>query len=86
MPLKTSWPSTRTFSLRQVLRHMGQAESGQRRVEDLEDAVEDELAFDADLQFAVTLFEFPGVQTAMGGQAEIDAVMTDQLLRRALHL
>jgi hypothetical protein len=32
--------------LRQVLRHVGQAESGQRRIEHLVGAVEDELAFD----------------------------------------
>ena len=32
--------------LRQVLRHIGQAETGQRRMEHLRSAVEDELAFD----------------------------------------
>jgi hypothetical protein len=47
--------------LHQILRHIGQAESGQRRIEHLGSAVEDELAFDAHFQFAVTFFELPGV-------------------------
>ena len=64
---------------------MGQTESGQRRVEHLEDALKTSWPSTRTFSSAVTLFEFPGVQTAMSGQAEIDAVMTDQLLRRALH-
>ena len=38
--------------LRHVLRHIGQTETGQRRIEHLGSAVENELAFDAYLQFA----------------------------------
>ncbi len=64
----------------QILRHIGQAESGKRRSEHLESAVEDELALDAHLEFAITFFELPGVQAAVCGQTQIDAVVTDQVL------
>ena len=53
------------MGLCQVLRHIGQAESGQRRIEHLESAVENELAFDAHFQFATAFFELPGVQAAV---------------------
>jgi hypothetical protein len=59
--------------LRQVLRHIGQAESGQRRIEYLGSAVEDELPINSHLQFVVVLLELPGVQPAIGRQAQIDA-------------
>ena len=48
-PLETALGEMR---LRQVLRHIGQAESGKPRIEHLESAVEDELAFDAHFEFA----------------------------------
>jgi hypothetical protein len=66
---------------RHVLRHIGEAESGERRIEHLERAVEDELALDMHLQRAAVFLEFPGVQSAMGEQTQIDAVVADQLLR-----
>ena len=53
------------MGLCQVLRHIGQAESGQRRIEHLESAVENELAFDPHFQFATAFFELPGVQAAV---------------------
>ena len=40
-----------------------------------------ELAFDAHFQFAAAFFELPGVQAAVGRQAQIDAVVADQVLR-----
>jgi hypothetical protein len=40
------------MGLRHVLWHIGQAEPGQRRIEHLESAVEDELAFDVHPQLA----------------------------------
>ena len=40
------------MGLRQLLRHVGEAETGQRGIEHLEDAVEDELAFDPHPQLA----------------------------------
>ena len=67
--------------LRHVLRHIGQAKSGQRRIEHLSSAVEDELAFDAHLQLAAALLELPGVQPAIGRQAQIDATVVGQVLR-----
>ena len=38
------------------------------------DVVEHQLAFDPNLQFASTLFELPGLDAAVGRQADIDAV------------
>src|SRR5216683_2075368 len=69
-PLETA---LRDVRLRHVLWHIGQAESGQRRIEHLESAVEDESAFDMHLQLAAILLEFPGVQSAMCGETQIDA-------------
>ena len=43
-----------------ILRHIGQTEPGQRRIEHLERAVEDELAFDAHVQIVVAFLELPG--------------------------
>ena len=60
---------------------MDEAEPGQRGIEHLEGAVEDELAFDAHLELSATFLELPGVQTAMGGQTKMDAVVADQVLR-----
>ena len=74
--------SLREIGLRQVLRHVGQPEPGHRGVEDLEDAVEDELAFHAHPQLLAVLLELPGVQPAIGGQAQVDAGVSDQVLRR----
>jgi hypothetical protein len=56
---------------------IGEAEPGQRRIEHLESAVEDELAFDMHLQFATVFLELLGVQSATGGQTQIDAVVAD---------
>ena len=46
---------------RHVLRYIGEAEPGERRIEHLEGAVEDELAFDMHLELAPVLFEFPSI-------------------------
>ena len=77
------------MGLRQVLRHIGQTESGQGGIEHLEGAVENELAFDVDLQLTFALLELPGVQAIISGQAQIDAVVAYQVLRllwrRPLH-
>ncbi len=66
--------------LRQVLRHIRQAEPGQRRIKHLRSPVEDELAFDAHLQFAAAFFELPGVQPAMSWQAQIDVNGKDLII------
>jgi hypothetical protein len=54
-------------------------------MEHLGRGVEEQLAFHPNLEFARALFELPGVQSAMGGQAEIDAIVLDQF-RRLLRL
>jgi len=55
----------------EVLGHIGQAESGKRSIEHLKCAVENELAFDAHLEFAGAFLELPGVQPAMRGQTRL---------------
>ena len=67
--------------LRHILRHVGHAEPAQRRIEHLEGAVEDELAFDVNPHLAAVLLELPGVQSAPRGQTQIDAIVTNQVLR-----
>ena len=47
----------------------------------LERPVEDELPFDVNPQLAAVLLELPGVQSAARGQTQIDAIVTDQILR-----
>ena len=61
-------PSLSHMRLRELLRHIGQDKSGQRRIEHLCSAVEDELPINSHLQFAAAFFEFPGVQPAMSRQ------------------
>jgi hypothetical protein len=67
--------------LRRILPCVGQAETSQRRIEHLDSAVEDELAFNAHPQFAAAFFELPRVQPAIRRQAQIDAVVVGQVLR-----
>lgn len=47
-----AWQAKAGRELVRVLRHVGQSASGQRCIEHLEGVVEDELAFDAHLQFS----------------------------------
>ena len=75
-------PSLGKMRLHQILRQIGKAKAGQRRIEYLRDAVEDELPIDAHLQLAAALLKLPGVQPAIGRQAQIDAVVVGQVLRR----
>jgi len=44
--------------------------------------VEDELVFDTHFQFVTTFLKLPAKQATVGRQAQIDAVMADQILRR----
>src|SRR5580704_13334551 len=73
-------PAFGDMGQRLILRHVSDAKSGECCVEHLPGTVEDELAFDAHLQFARAFFEFPRVQAAMREQTQIDAVMIDQVL------
>jgi hypothetical protein len=77
-PARLEYPpetALRDVGLRHILRDIGEAEPGQRRIEHLESAVEDELAFDMHLQFATVFLEL--LQSATGGQTQIDAVVAD---------
>ena len=69
------------MGLRQVLRHKGESETSHRGIENLKDAVEDELAFDTNLEFAAAFLEFPRVEPAIGWKTQIYASVTDQVLR-----
>jgi len=59
----------------QVLRDVGQAESRQRRVKHLGCRRKDELTFDVHFKLPFTFFKLPGLQPAIGGQAQIDVVV-----------
>ena len=63
-----------------VLRHVGEAEPGQRRLEPQRHVVEHELPLDTHLQLALRLLELPGVQAAIGRQAHVDAIVGGQVL------
>jgi hypothetical protein len=64
-----------------VLRQVRQAEPGQSRVQSQREIGDDQLAFDSHFQFAPALLEFRGEEPAVGGQAQIDAVMVRKVLR-----
>src|SRR3954452_22487517 len=70
------------IGLRDVLRYIGQTKSRDRGIQHLEGAVENKLAFDMHPQLAAVLLEFPGIETAMRRQPQIDAVVPDQVLWR----
>jgi hypothetical protein len=64
------------------LRQICQTEPIQGSTQDQGDAVERELPFDPHPQLAPVLLKLPGVEAAMGRQAEIDAGMSCQILWR----
>ena len=49
------------IGLSEILRHKAEPETGKRRVKNLKDTVEDELAFNPRSQFAAVLLELPCV-------------------------
>src|SRR5258705_5159646 len=70
----------RDIRLSQVLGNIGQSQSSERRVEHLKCAVEGDLPFDPYFQFATSFFKLPGIEAAVRLQAQIDAIMADQVL------
>jgi hypothetical protein len=66
--------------LRQDLRHMGEPETVQRCIENLEDSVEHELAIHPDGQLVSVAFELPGIKAAQGRKAQVDAGVADDVL------
>jgi hypothetical protein len=64
-----------------VLRDVSKPEAVHRGIEDLEDAIKHELPLDPDSQLVSITFEFPGIKPTIGGKAQIDAGVTDQVLR-----
>ena len=63
-----------------VFRQIGEPESGHHGVHPERHGVEHQLPFDPHLQSAPAFLEFPGVDAAIGRQANIDAFMRRQLL------
>jgi hypothetical protein len=66
--------------LRHPLWHIRQAQSGQCRVQYLRSLIENKLAVDTNLQLAAAFLELPGVKATTCRQAQIDAVVADQVL------
>ena len=61
---------------------MAETKTGERRIDNRKDAVEDELTFDAHPHFAAVLLELPGIKTAGRRQTQADAIVTDEVVRR----
>lgn len=66
-----------------ILGNKSQSETIQRGLQAQAAIVESQLAFDAHFQFAPVFLKLPGIKAAAGGEAQIDAVMGGQVLRRA---
>jgi hypothetical protein len=65
-----------------VLGYICQAEPGHCRVEHRGGSVEHELSLDPHPDFAASPFELPGIEPAMGWQAQVDARVRCQVPRR----
>jgi len=65
-----------------VFRQKPQTASSHRRPQDRHAAVERPLPLDPGLQFVPVFFKIPLQQAAVGGQAQIDAVVRGQIARR----
>src|SRR4051794_19112198 len=66
-----------------LLCEIRQAVAGQRRIENERGGVEHQLSIDAHAKFASALLELLRVNATIRGQAEIDATVGRQILRRA---
>lgn len=73
----------RHMCFHQPFGHVGEAATGERGIQQLCGAVEGQLPLHADPELAAALLEFPGVQAAMGRQAQIDAVTSTGWRRSA---
>jgi len=69
------------MSLRKAFRHIRESTSCEGRIEKLRRAVESQLALHPHPQLTAAFLEFPGIDVAMRGQAEIDTVVLDEVLR-----
>ena len=65
------------------LHHIGESKAVQRRAQQCARVIEHQLAVDAHIQRASVLLEFPDIDAAMARQAQVDAAVAGQLLRRA---
>ena len=76
--------AARQVGLNLTFGQVGQAETLQGGVQQGARAVEDELPFDAHVDFASVPLELPRIETpAMRGQVKVDAVVLRQILRRS---
>ena len=65
--------SPRKVGPRKILRDISESEAVQCRVSNLKDIVEDKLSVYTHLQFTTIPFEFPGPQSPVCGQTQVDA-------------
>src|SRR5207247_1802439 len=64
-----------------VLRQVRKAEPGQSRIQSEGEVIEYQLPFDPDLQLTPAFLEFPRVESAIGRQPDVDAVVGCKVLR-----
>lgn len=76
-------PPARQMLLDTIFHDEGQTETGNGRANDHIHIVADDLAFDPDSYLASIPLQFPGVETTATQEAQIDALMIGQLMRRA---
>ncbi len=81
-PLQYALQDTRLYiGLCQVFRYVGETQSCDGCIQHWCRAIEDQLPFDADFQFAAALLELPDIQPAVRGQAQIDTAVSCEILR-----
>src|SRR4051812_43159265 len=67
--------------LKLAFRQVDETGAIERGPEQKTPGINDELAFDADVQLQASFFELPGVKAAVGGKAQINAALFGQVLR-----
>ena len=67
--------------LRKILGYVGESGAVERSIAYLKDVVEYELSVYPYLQFATVPFKIPRPQSTMGGQAKVDTVVGNKVLR-----
>ena len=73
-------PSPGDIGLKHAFRCIDQPEAGKRGIDLLRCGTEGELPFDAHPDLAAVLVELPGIDIVMPGQAQIDAIVPEQIL------
>lgn len=74
-------PAVGDLALHEIFRDVGEAKPSQHSVHPQQAGVEHELAVDAHLHDVAALLELPGIDPAVGRQAEVDATVLGEILR-----